>query len=357
MNIVQVRSPFKIVINESGQLLSQVKLYIWNKGDVEPTEPTYTFSKAVASLVNRECVYNISNQLQEFVEPISADNNNIIELENPKCWCFFKVETFTGTDLKDLTLLDTTNYVGLNGFTDYMSGNQVIETQTYKFLNQLLNVDIIKNDDNGYFNVLVQSEVDPSSYLNVYYQQTTFTYVETLNNRGDEIILFKIPYVNTELTDPYKVSKIRFTYGEDGLFDIKINSIEECKYIPVQCDFQNSKGGWEALIFFKAQTNSISVKGSEFNLLPNATDYNPLRGQSKVFNLNGSQSVKLNTGWVNENYNILIRDLLLSETVLLDDKPVMVKTKSMTYKTSLKDKMINYEIEFDYNFNLINNVV
>jgi hypothetical protein len=357
MNIVQIRSPFKIVINEGGQLFTQVKLYIWNKGDTEPTTPTYTFSKAVASLVNRECVYNISNQLQEFIEPISADNNNAIEEENPKCWCFFKVERFTGTDLKDLDLLDTTNYVGLNGFTDYMSGNQVIESQTFKFLNQLLNVDIIKNDDNGYFNLLVQSEIDPAFNLNVNYQQTTFTYIETLNNRGDEIILFKIPYVNTELIDPYKVAKIRFTYGEDTLFEIKINSIEECKYTPVQCDFQNSKGGWEALIFFKAQTNSISVKGSEFNLLPNDTDYDPLRGQSKVFNLNGNQSVKLNTGWVDENYNILIRDLLLSETVLIDNKPAMVKSKSQIYKTQLKDKMINYEIEFDYAFDLINNVL
>jgi hypothetical protein len=53
----------------------------------------------------------------------------------------------------------------------------------------------------------------------------------------------------------------------------------------------------------------------------------------------------------------LIQDLLLSETVLLDGKPVEVKTQATTLKTSLQDKNINYEIEFDYAFNLINNVI
>jgi hypothetical protein len=47
----------------------------------------------------------------------------------------------------------------------------------------------------------------------------------------------------------------------------------------------------------------------------------------------------------------------LSETVLLDNKPVNVKTKSTALKTRLKDKNINYTIEFDYSYNLINDVV
>jgi hypothetical protein len=76
-----------------------------------------------------------------------------------------------------------------------------------------------------------------------------------------------------------------------------------------------------------------------------------------VFNVNGSQSIKLSSGFVPENYSDLIQDLLLSETVLLDGLPVKVKTQSTTLKTSLIDRNINYEIEFDYAFNLINNVI
>ena len=69
------------------------------------------------------------------------------------------------------------------------------------------------------------------------------------------------------------------------------------------------------------------------------------------------QTIKCNTGWVDENYSELIQDLLLSEVVLLDNKPVIVKSQSFDIKTSLKDKNINYEIEFEFNYGLINDVV
>jgi len=91
--------------------------------------------------------------------------------------------------------------------------------------------------------------------------------------------------------------------------------------------------------------------------MPSAINYNTSKGQVKSFNINGTQTVKLNTGFVDENYSELITDLLLSETVLLDAKPVTVKTQGSDLKTSLKDKLINYEIEFEYAYNLINDVV
>jgi hypothetical protein len=353
MNIVQVRSPFKIVINQSGQLFTQVKLYIWNKGDAEPIIPTYTFSKAVPSLANRECVFNISNQLQEFIEPVWAILGGIEE-ESPKSWCLFKVEKFTGTDSKDLALLDTTNYIGLNGFTQYMSGNQLSETADYK---TLVNVNDLYTDNNkAYFNLLIDADVVDYSLL-----YSAYDYEYIINDYFTGIVLLSIPFVleslEPSLYNQFNITLVDPSIEKGNLFRITSIPTEECKYTPVICTFQNSLGGWQYLTFFKAQTNSITVKGSEFNLLPNETEYNPLIGQTKVFNLNGNQSVKLNTGWVDENYNILIRDLLLSETVLIDNKPAMVKSKSQTYKTQLKDKMINYEIEFDYAFDLINNVL
>ena len=101
----------------------------------------------------------------------------------------------------------------------------------------------------------------------------------------------------------------------------------------------------------------IEVKNKEYQLLPNDVDYNPLRGESKAFNYEAKQSIKINTGWVEEHYNELIKDLMTSETILLDNKPVKLKTMTTDLKTSLQDKMINYQIEFEYNYNQINNVI
>jgi hypothetical protein len=348
MNIVNIRSPFKIVINESGQLFTQVKLYIWNKGDTEPTTPTYTLSKNIPDLVNRECVYNISNFLQEYVQPIVPTKVVYIDEEVNNVWCFFKVERYA-----DEVLLDTTNYVGLNGFTEYMDGNQITIVNSIK----LMEFNGISHEyptaNFGYFNLLLDTDVKT---YEIEYDNGTETYTITYSEVG--IILLKVPYTTNEINTNYPC-RIRVRNNTDDYTEFEFNStpIDECKYTPLECAFINSRGGWQFLTFFKAQLNSISVKGSEFNLLPNQTDYNTSRGQTKVFNLNGNQTIKCNTGWIDENKNFLFHDLMLSETILIDSKPAKLKTQSFTYKTQLKDKMINYEMEFEYAFDLINNVV
>ena len=47
---------------------------------------------------------------------------------------------------------------------------------------------------------------------------------------------------------------------------------------------------------------------------------------------------------------------MLSETILIDSVPVTIVTKSQKKKTYLKDKNINFEIEFQYTSNTINDI-
>ena len=58
--------------------------------------------------------------------------------------------------------------------------------------------------------------------------------------------------------------------------------------------------------------------------------------------------------------NDTFKQLLLSSKVWLidgaDTIPLNVKSSSLEYKTRAKDRLINYEIEFDYSFNEINSI-
>jgi hypothetical protein len=119
----------------------------------------------------------------------------------------------------------------------------------------------------------------------------------------------------------------------------------------------NRYGGWQPMMFFKASQNSIETKSTEYNLMPDSWNYNYLEGQTKTMNLNGTKTIKCNTGWVDENYDELITDLLLSDTILVNFQPATVKSKSTTLKTHLRDKNINYTVEFEFSNNLLNNVV
>ena len=88
-------------------------------------------------------------------------------------------------------------------------------------------------------------------------------------------------------------------------------------------------------------------------------NYNYRKGQTKPFNINGTESLKVNTGWVTEDYFEWIEEMMLSDTILYTNSefPITIKTTSMQKKTYLKDKNINYTLEFDFANKLINNIV
>jgi hypothetical protein len=369
MKLVKVRSPFIIDIGGYGSTHtgSKIILTIWNKETTEPTSGTgyYELSKTNPSAIQKETYYNVSNYVREFIEnikptkiassPSYEDNNEWVNFRVRKSW-------YNGTTYTEIS---NVLYVGVNGFTNYTQGvNAIVDNSTTGFLsNNLISKNILKSSLSlkNYINWM--GEFASGYSVNIVYTNLSNTYNTTQTVSGlSGIYNFKIPLTlhptNVNFEDGCKLT-VNFYNGATLLNSdiVFVNSIEECKYTPVECTFINRYGGWEFLTFFKAQSNTVTSKGTDYKLTQANINYNPSIGQFKTFNLNGKQTIKLNTGFVDDNYSELITDLLLSETVLLDGKPVTVKTQGSELKTSLKDKLINYEMEFEYAYNLINDVV
>lgn len=351
--IIYSRSPYFITVNESGQVGSKIELRIWNGTGSAPTTATYTFSKAIASSTQIENIYNISPFVKEYIDnvaPIYAAG----ETDSTLMWANVQVKRFKETSVGSYTLLDTTTYLGTNGYTAFTDGyNYTNASNTFMLLadnTKEIKYDIAK--DIPYVNVLINpagGDVITATYKDLRGRnELVVGYTET---KG----MLKIPLTTTNVKYN-KGNTLTISYNDtDFVYNVK--PICEPKYSPIICSYINRFGGWQFLTFFKTRIDNINVKGSNYNLLQDSIDYNTSKGQSKSFNINGKQSIKLSSGFVPENYSDLIQDLLLSETVLLDGLPVEVKTQSTTLKKSLQDRNINYEIEFDYAFNLINNVV
>ena len=93
-------------------------------------------------------------------------------------------------------------------------------------------------------------------------------------------------------------------------------------------------------------------------------DYKTYHHQQTQFLVQGNDSITMNTGYMPEDYNQVIEQLLLSEQVWgtfitnteVLVRPLVVKTKSLTHKTSLNDNLVEYTIEFDIANNKINNI-
>ena len=339
MKKIFIRSPYFIQINETGQLGSKVELYLYNKGESVPTLPTYILSKKIASTTQTENTYNIANYAKEYIKPIYPDVESDVVPEDYNTWAYCLVKRYKEATLGVYTLLTTETFVCLNGYTNYSGGYNNYNNNSLVVLTNP-NIKIYKNSSNIYINIF--TDVTTSTQL-LWYNDT-----DTFDVDIDEPYLLKLPIISTGL----------WTLEFDGdTYTFNVEELCEPKYTPIECTFINRFGGWQYLTFFKANLQSIETTNKDFNLLPSSINYNTLQGQKRTFNQQGKQKIKCNTGWVDENYFDLIQDLLLSEVVLLDDKPVIVKTQSSERKTHLKDKNINYEIEFEYNFGLINDVI
>ena len=360
MTLIYTRSPYFISVNETGQTGAKVKLYIWNKGTTEPTTPTYIISKNIPSPTQTELNFNISNYVREFIDNIAPVPADFITLEENNAWCFVKVERYSIEGGGD-KFVDETTYVSTNGYTKYLDGyNESIDDTIIPLTNDLQTLYYNRNGTIPYINLLFDNSTG-SEELEIVWTSLNNVVIDSLGSSEVGIFNYTFTIANTSVDydngNNLIIKDISSPFFPKTVATYRVIPICEPKYTPVLCSFINGKGGWQFLTFFKAQTNNINVKGSTYKMMPLALDYNIAQPQTKSFNINGTQSVKLNTGWVDENYSDIITQLLLSETVLLDGKPVDVKSQSSTLKTSLKDKMINYEIDFDYAFGLINDVI
>jgi hypothetical protein len=366
MKLISVRSPYFIIVNEASQVGSKVELFIWHKGETEPATATYTLSKKIASATQIKNTYNISNYAKEFINNISSAYNGFIT-EVTDDWVYVKVKRYKETSASNYTLLNTETYVACNGYTKYQDGfNEMInntfipatlyqQNKTYKFF----------YDDFPSIYFFIDYTNDADEYLVRYSNFEGIPNIDEetiLNGETETQYLFSIP-ISLGGVDYVDGNKLEIVKNDVVIATYIFKTECEIKYSPITVEYINKYGGWDFITFFKARTENWEVKNKEYQLLPNDVDYNILIGQSKAFNYEAKQSIKVNTGWLNESYNELIKDLMVSETILLKDtidaslQPVKLKTMSTDLKTSLQDKMINYQIEFEYNFNQINNVI
>jgi hypothetical protein len=325
MKKIFIRSPYFIEVDESGQTSAKIEIFLWNKGTTEPTTPNYTLTKSIASPTQTLIAWNISNFAKEFIKPIAPGSITTEEEENLQTWCYMRVVSYSNNEeVNDET------FVCLNGYTQYSDGyNYSTTDSTVLLFNN--NIKFYKND---------------TIYVNVFFEPG-------LHYIGYDTFELELDFLEQTLF------KIGLTQDEILIDGIVVKSEEICEpiYTPITCTFINRFGGWQYLTFFKANQQGIDVTSKDYNLLHSSINYNALQGQKQRFNFQGKQKIKCNTGWVDENYSELIQDLLLSEVVLLDNKPAIVKSQSADIKTHLKDKNINYEIDFEYNYGLINDVI
>ena len=135
------------------------------------------------------------------------------------------------------------------------------------------------------------------------------------------------------------------------------------KYPDVKIVFYNRYGAIQELWAHKKSTKSLNTKDETYNrniMDYGALDYSTYKHATSRFDVNGRESIVVNTDFMDESINDPVKQLLLSEQVWLEigseTYPVVVKTSSLTEKTSVNDKMVQYTFEFEYAYDKVQNI-
>ena len=166
------------------------------------------------------------------------------------------------------------------------------------------------------------------------------------------------------LTIPATITKIEITKTDDTVLNtFTIEPICEAKFEVIKVTFVNKYGAFQDLYFFKKSIESTDVMAEEYKstIIDESTlSYKTYRHQKTRFLVQGQDSITMNTGFVNDELNKAIEELMISEQVYMTRNsvvyPLVPKTKSVTYQTSLNDRLANYTIDFDMAFDKINDI-
>ena len=145
---------------------------------------------------------------------------------------------------------------------------------------------------------------------------------------------------------------------DDGmalLYSIDVEKVCEAKYTLNTLSYINRYGVWDYIHFFKASQDNFNATSEQYRRSIGSSSasgftYDATQERYKRFNANGKTRTTLNTGWVVEEYKEAIKDLMLSERMLLNGVPVNIVTESVTLQKSINDRTINYTIEVEEAF-------
>ena len=173
----------------------------------------------------------------------------------------------------------------------------------------------------------------------------------------------KIKYIGISTTNLFfDEETLTVTYGlATRVFTLKKTRCS--KYTPIKLIFYNRHGALQELWFINKSVKSFSTTAEDYS--KSIVDYSTLTydtycHQKQKYMVNGSESMIINTDFIDEEHNAVFEELMLSEYVWLDENgtvlPVNITTDSLEKKTSVNDGLIQYSIEVEFAFDKINEV-
>lgn len=328
-------------------------LYIWS-GDIiadRPADPNYTYQKTSRFLNDNVIYIDVAKQIQDFI--VQSYTGTLSASAVFASWDI--VTTYSGGEINS-----TDTVIAFDGYNNHFEGVNYTPTNDLMINNKYITApvgDIISlpfymggDDYNVEFRDGTSVEDDSMiTAINILDTDDAVTYVTA----------------NADNIDNIRVENT--TQATEEIIDLEL--LEECIYTPIRCVFINSDGVQQEFWFFKANREDLSVTDETYrkNVLTESIvdskavlSYSTSNHLNQRYNTQGNRNITVNTGYIDQDNNILIQELLLSESIWLtiDNviKPVDITDKSVSYLTKRNDQLIKYTLKFAFSYDERQNI-
>jgi hypothetical protein len=315
---ILLRSPYFVTVTTASHLSAKLELTLDSAAS-----PQYTILK---NATNNRTVFEISSLTRDYID---LNFTGVIAVADTVDISYV-ITTYTGLDGTGTgTAQSAVTHTGFDGYSEFTDGvNTVLTTsQDPTYVGDCGGDGIIYLPDNTAGRIIGWTD-DATPVLSV----------------------FSIGASATSIDTPAR------TYN--------ITRVCNPKYTNVKSIYLNKYGQFQEFYFFLKNVESFNTREEKFkrNIFTYSTSsYNTKDHQTKVFNKNGKTRLTLNTHYIDECYNEVIQDIMLSEYVWVyfDStwRPCSITTSSLTHKTSVNDKLIQYTLEVEFANDHINNIV
>ena len=343
--IVKVRSPYIVEILGTLNDTTTVEIFLWNDPSSVPANPQYTLSKPINSSVITQASYDVAPYIREYITHTVYTEINADTAAPVGEYCYCNIKSYKNGVLQTGGGSYTEELICFDGFGYFADGQNPAQE------NAMLTEGTYYVEDSGNTGGLYYT-TEPSGTWEAKWTglESGATSTITISNT-----VGYVPYIPTA----FKWEKTKLEILESSVVQYTYTFIPICepKYTTINCDFVNKFGAWQRLVFFKVSKDNIQVDNTEFNLMSDDTDYSLTQNRRATFNVNGQESITCNTGFVPETYKEVIKELMMSEIIRIDNKPVNINTKSTELFKNINSNNINYELTFNYAYQTRNYIV
>ena len=352
--IILSRSPFHFKLTPGitfDEITAEVFIYRGHKIDDRPLTSTYNLSKSVVQVGQSTINFDIHKLVNDYVKNVYSGVGTS--------------GAFT-TSLLDSVWVYIDAKINLAGVEQYQANQTLLAIDGFGYHTELYNPEITNKVLSNITSHIVYNDSDYPLYfitkdlesITINGTSVPFTFSQDYSNQI-------IGYVNiANYIGTSSNFNGTFVYGPDSEFSVS-NSFtikDECKFPLINCIFKNKFGVWQTIPFNKLSKKMQDFTNESYNgLISNYGSYAINKHTKQTFNINGKEKVTVNTDFIPEEYNLLFTELMLSEFIYLEENgeilPVNLVKNSFEKKTKLNNKLIQYSMDFEYSFNLLNNII